>query len=206
MSDLARQAQPLGSRPALILIDMINAFTDPGSPLGSDSESVVDACARLLQAFRGAGFPVCFSTVVYHSASEAPVFRARLPALNLLEAGSEAIEVDARLTPMNGELLLEKRYASAFFGTHLAEHLRAMGADSLVVVGLTTSGCVRATVIDGVQHDFSVWVPREAVGDRNTEAHRANLHDMHAKYAEVLSLAETLAAVEVAQARGRDGE
>jgi nicotinamidase-related amidase len=190
----------------LILIDMINAFTDPGSPLGSDSDLVVDACGALLGAFRSAGFPVCFTTVVYHSASEAPVFRARLPALDLLEAGSEATAVDPRLKPIDGELLLEKRYASAFFGTKLAEQLRAMGADSLVVVGLTTSGCVRATVIDGLQNDFSVWVPREAVGDRNSEAHRANLHDMHAKYAEVVSLAETLAAIEGMQTQGRGGE
>ena len=116
----------------------------------------------------------------------------------MLEAGSPAVRVDERLQPRDGELVVVKQFASAFFGTELAAWLKDTGADSLVVVGLTTSGCVRATVIDGLQHDYSVWVPTEAVGDRNPTAHAANLHDMHAKYAEVVSVAETLAALEQA--------
>ena len=94
-----------------------------------------------------------------------------------------------------GEALIEKQWASSFFGTDLAVQLKAAKADSLVVTGLTTSGCVRATVVDGLQHDYPVVVPREAVGDRNAEAHRANLHDLHAKYAEVQGLDEVLAAL-----------
>jgi nicotinamidase-related amidase len=195
MADLARKAQRLGSRPALLLIDMINAFTDPMSPLGSESDSVVSACAQLLAAFRRHQLPVCFTTVVYSDAQQARVFRDRLPALDVLQAGSDAVAVDRRLAPAPGELLLEKHYASAFFATDLASWLRSQSVDSLVVVGLTTSGCVRATVIDGLQHDYPVWVPEEAVGDRNLDAHRANLHDMHAKYAEVVSLSDTLEAL-----------
>jgi nicotinamidase-related amidase len=198
MADLDRQPQRLGRRPALLLVDTIEAFTDPGSPLGSESDAVVEACRRLLDAFRGRGLPVCFTTVVYDSPAQAPVFRARLPALNMLERGSDAVAVDARLLPVDGELVLEKRYASAFFDTVLADWLREQGVDSLVATGLTTSGCVRATVVDALQHDYCVWVPREAVGDRNAYAHAANLHDMHAKYAEVVGLDETLAALEAA--------
>ncbi len=195
MPDLARQTQHLGSRPALVLVDMIRGFTDPESPLGSESGSVVRACQDLLQAFRARGLPVCFTTVVYDGDEEASVFRARLPALNTLTRDSEAVAVDPQLAPEEGELVLEKHFASAFFATDLAPWLAEQGADSLVVTGLTTSGCVRATVVDGLQHNYCVWVPREAVGDRNELAHAANLHDMHAKYAEVVSLEETVAAL-----------
>lgn len=197
MTDLARHPQPLGHRPALLLVDMIEAFTMPESPLGSPSEAVVAACARLLEAFRRCGLPVYFTTVVYDDPAQARVFRARLPALDVLRRDSSAVRVDARLAPLAGEALIEKRYASAFFGTDLGARLCADGADSLVVTGLTTSGCVRATVVDALQHDLSVWVPREAVGDRNASAHAANLHDMHAKYAEVVALDDVLAAIVV---------
>ncbi|MDP5070072.1 MAG: isochorismatase family protein, partial [Congregibacter sp.] len=176
------QSQALGARPALLLIDMIYGFTDPGSPLGSSCDGVVDACARLQAAFRVRGLPVCFTTVVYSKAAQAPVFRARLPALNILSQGSDTVRVDDRLRPGDDEPVFEKHYASAFFGTGLAAWLALQKVDSLVVVGLTTSGCVRASVVDALQHDYPVWVPAEAVGDRNAAAHAANLHDMHAKY------------------------
>jgi nicotinamidase-related amidase len=195
VTDLARRSQALGLRPALLLVDMVQAFTNPSSPLGSEADEVVAACAQLLVAFRARHLPICFTTVVYRSDREARVFRARVPALELLAAGSSAVQVDARVAPHTGEMLLEKQYASAFFGTGLAAWLREQGADSLVVCGLTTSGCVRATVVDGLQHDYVVWVPRQAVGDRNAAAHAANLHDMHAKYADVVSLDAVLEAL-----------
>ncbi|WOJ93594.1 isochorismatase family protein [Congregibacter variabilis] len=195
MADLARQSQALGARPALVLIDMINAFTDEHGPLGSPSDAVVDACGQLQRAFRRKGLPVCFTSVVYDQSNQAKVFRARLPALNILKSGSAAVDVDKRLRPVDGEPVFEKHYASAFFGTGLLAWLKSQNADSLVIVGLTTSGCVRASVVDGLQHGYVVWVPEEAVGDRNAAAHAANLHDMHAKYAEVVSLSDTLAAV-----------
>lgn len=195
MADLARQSQPLGLRPGLLLIDMIEAFTDPASPLGSDSVAVVDACAMLLAAFRGRALPVCYTSVVYSDVDQGSVFRARVPALNMLQAGSPAVRVDSRLAPESTEPVFEKHYASAFFATDLAPWLRGQQVDSLVIAGLTTSGCVRASVIDALQHDYVVWVPKEAVGDRNSAAHTANLHDMHAKYAEVTSLAQTLGAL-----------
>lgn len=190
--DLDRKTLGLGRRPALILVDMINGFTDPACPLGSDCQEVVQANARLLKRFRELSLPVFFTTVIYRDESQARVFRSRLPALNVLEPGSRWVEVDPALTPRDGEALIEKQWASAFYATDLAEQLRAAGADSLVVTGLTTSGCVRATVVDGLQYDYPVVVPRQAVGDRNADAHAANLHDMNAKYADVLDLEEVL--------------
>lgn len=192
MTDLARQSHRLGALPALLVVDMINSFTDPASPLGSDSQGVVEANVRLLQAFRVQGLPVFFTTVVYHDERQASVFRARLPALNMLTPHSDAVAIDHRLKRRADETLVEKQYASAFFGTPLTDTLRAAFVDSLVVTGLTTSGCVRATVVDGLQHDFPVFVPQDAVGDRNHEAHLANLHDMHAKYADVVDSHELI--------------
>ncbi|MDX1557205.1 MAG: isochorismatase family protein [Xanthomonadales bacterium] len=195
MPDLDRQSQGLGSRPALIVVDVINGFTDPACPLGSPADDVVSACARLLDAFRAHELPVFFTTVVFHDDQQAHVFRRRLPALNVLEPGSHWTMVDERLAPRDGEPVIEKQSASAFFGTDLAGRLTAAGVDSLVVVGLTTSGCVRATAVDGLQHDFPVVVAREATGDRNLEAHEANLLDLDAKYADVVSADEVLSAI-----------
>ncbi len=192
MSDLRRQSVGLGQRPALLLVDMIRGFTDPNCPLGSECAEVVAANAQLLAAFRERCLPVVFTTVVYRDATQARVFRERIPALNLLQPGSPWVEVDPALTPREFEAVVEKQWASSFFGTDLAERLRQDGVDSLVVTGLTTSGCVRATVVDGLQHEFPVVVPRQAVGDRNPEAHAANLFDMHAKYADVLDLQDVL--------------
>jgi nicotinamidase-related amidase len=200
MPDLARQAQHLGRRPALVLVDMINGFTDPGCPLGSESDAVVAVNRRLLDAFRRRGLPVFFTTVVYDSVEQASVFRARLPDLNLLQRDSDWVKVDPRLQPAAGESVVEKQYASAFFGTDLLQRLRQAGADSLVVTGLTTSGCVRATAVDGLQNDFPVVVVSDAVGDRNLEAHRANLHDLDAKYADVRDCEAVLAELESAGA------
>lgn len=190
--DLQRQNVSLGDRPALVLVDMINGFTHSECPLGTDCPEVVDANAQLLKAFRDKGLPVFYTTVVFHNAAQAKVFRARISALNLLTPESDWVKVDPRLAMQEGEVLVEKQWASAFHKTELDQLLRQAGADSLVVTGLTTSGCVRATVVDGLQYDYPVVVPEEAVGDRNQEAHRANLHDMHAKYADVQPLQQVL--------------
>jgi maleamate amidohydrolase len=193
VADLRRQSQALGQRPALVLVDMVNGFTDPASPLGSDSAALVAVNRRLLEAFRRRHWPVFFTTVVYRHKDQAPVFRRRLPDLNLLQAGSHWVEVDPRLEPLDWEPVIEKQYASGFHGTELLAQLRTSGADCLVVTGLTTSGCVRATAVDGLQYDFPVFVVSDAVGDRNPEAHAANLHDLHAKYADVVDSATLLA-------------
>ena len=193
MPDLYRKAQSLGIKPALILVDMIRAFTDPDCPLGSSCDDVVAVNARLLSEFRERNLPIVYTTVVYSDVSQATIFRSRLPALNLLEMGSPLVEVDPRLSRRNNEFLIEKHYASGFFGTYLLERLKGCEADSLVITGLTTSGCVRATAVDGLQNDFPVVVVSDAVGDRNEEAHMANLHDLNAKYAEVMTAEQVVA-------------
>jgi nicotinamidase-related amidase len=188
--DLDKKSLGLGNKPALVLVDMIEGFTNPECPLGCDCPEVVDANARLLQLFREQQLPVFFTTVVYQNAGQARVFRDKVPSLDVLTPDSRWVKVDKRLAREEGEALIEKHWASAFRATDMDEQLRALGVDSLVATGLTTSGCVRATVVDGMQYDYRVVVPREAVGDRNPEAHEANLFDMHAKYGDVWSLVQ----------------
>lgn len=190
--DLERNNLGLGHKPALVLVDMVNGFTDPASPLGLDCPGVVAANASLLQAFHSRSLPVFFTTVAYHNDGQARVFRNRLPDLNILTPGSRWVQIDDRLSFQAGDQLVEKQWASAFHGTDLDLLLRNSGVDSLVVTGLTTSGCVRATAVDGLQYDYPVVVVREAVGDRNMQAHTANLFDIHAKYADVMALADVL--------------
>jgi nicotinamidase-related amidase len=187
----------LGARPALVVVDVNVGFTDPASPLVCDLDDVVGAIARLLDAFREAGLPVAFTTVSYDEAARhaAAAFIGKVPALLTLEAGSRWIEIDPRLAPLEREPVFNKLWASAFFGTPFASFLAARRADSLVVTGASTSGCVRATVVDALQHGYPPTVPREAVGDRNPAAHEANLYDIEAKYGDVLPVADVLAAI-----------
>lgn len=192
MTDLQRHSLGLGEHPALVLVDVIKGFTDPACPLGSEADSVVDACRALLDVFRQKSLPVFFTTVVYHNESQARVFRQRVPALNVLEPGSEWVKIDPRITPVSGETIIEKQWASGFFNTDLAHRLKAVGADSIVMGGLTTSGCVRATAVDGLQNDYRVVVAREATGDRNVAAHESNLFDLQAKYVDVLALEDVI--------------
>lgn len=196
MPDLARQLQGLGRKPALLLVDMIRGFTDPACPLGSKADAVVEANRTLLAAFRARRLPVIFTTVIYRNEQQARVFRDRLPALDVLTPESAWVQVDERLAPQPDESVIEKQWASGFFKTGLDAELRGRGVDSLVITGLTTSGCVRATAVDGLQHDYRVVVPRQAVGDRNPEAHAANLFDLSAKYADVLDLDQVLSLLE----------
>ncbi len=186
MTDLARHSQTLGNRPALIIVDMINGFTDPKSPLGGSYPDILQANLALLNVFRENNLPVFFTKVVYNKTAQARVFRDRLPALNVLIPGSEWVKINPALSRRKNEYIIEKHWASGFFKTELAEKLQSVKADSLVVTGLTTSGCVRATTLDGLQHNYKVFIAREAVGDRNMDAHKANLFDLHAKYADVV--------------------
>ena len=170
------------------------------------AEKIVLAIQQLLGETRKAGFPVVFTTVSYSEGDKvaARAFIDKIPALLTLEAGSRWVEIDPRIAPLPGEPVLNKLFASAFFGTPLAALLTAAGCDSVIVTGASTSGCVRATVVDALQHGFRPLVPREAVGDRNPDAHAANLYDMDTKYADVVSLAEVLEHLEeVGAARAR---
>ena len=189
---LQRNALGLGDRPALVVVDIVNGFTDPGCPLGSDADSVVAANVTLMEAFHRRGLPVFLTTVIFRDEQQARVFRNRLPALELLTPESHWVAFDTRLPIIESDIFIEKTHASSFHGTRLSEQLAEVNADSLVVTGLTTSGCVRATAVDGLQYGFRVVVPREAVGDRDLHAHNANLYDLDAKYADVISVNDAI--------------
>ena len=193
-----------GERPALIVVDVNVGFTDPGSPLACPLDDVVVAIQRLLRETRRAGFPVVYTTVSYTEDDKrtAAVFLDKVPALLTLEAGSRWVEIDPRIAPAEGEPVLNKLFASAFHGTELSSLLAVNGCDSLIVTGASTSGCVRATVVDALQHGYRTVVPREAVGDRNPAAHEANLYDIDAKYGDVVSLDEVVAHLEVLAGAG----
>jgi maleamate amidohydrolase len=187
-----------GRRPALVVVDMSVGFTDPASPLVCELDDVVGAIARLLEEARGAQLPVVYTTVSYDEGDKvaAAAFIDKVPALLTLEAGSRWVEIDPRVAPLPGEPVLSKLFASAFFGTPLSSLLAAAGCDSVIVTGASTSGCVRATVVDALQHGYRPVVPREAVGDRNPAAHEANLYDIDAKYGDVVSVDEVVAHLE----------
>lgn len=183
-----------GSRPALIVIDVNVGFTAPDSPLVCDLEDVVAAIRQLLEEARRADIPIVFTTVSYTEGDKrtAAAFIDKVPALLTLQAGSRWVEIDPRLEPRDNEPVMNKLFASAFFGTALSSLLAANGCDSLIVTGASTSGCVRATAVDALQHGYRPIVPREAVGDRNVDAHTANLYDLDTKYADVVALAEVV--------------
>jgi maleamate amidohydrolase len=187
-----------GSRPALLVIDVNLGFTDPASPLVCDLDGMVEAIARLLDETRAADLPVVYTTVSYTEGDKvaAAAFIDKIPALLTLEAGSPWVEIDPRIAPLPHEPVLNKLFASAFFGTPLSSLLTSAGCDSVIVTGASTSGCIRATVVDALQHGFRPVVPREAVGDRNAAAHEANLYDIDTKYGDVVPLDEVVAHLE----------
>ena len=187
-----------GRRPALLVVDVNVGFTDPASPLVCDLDDVVAAIGRLLDEARRAELPVVYTTVSYDEGDKltAAAFIDKIPALLTLEAGSRWVEIDPRIAPLTGEPVLNKLFASAFFGTALSSLLAAAGCDSVIVTGASTSGCVRATVVDAIQHGYRPLVPREAVGDRNPAAHEANLYDIDAKYGDVVTVDEVVALLE----------
>ena len=180
-----------GSRPALLIVDFINAFTDPTCPLGSNLDAEVAETRKLLDSFRSYGHPVHYTTTAYEEGyASAGVFIKKVPSLSHLKQGSPLVDVDERVKPVAGETVWEKKYASAFFGTALAAALSAQNVDTLIVTGCTTSGCVRASAVDGCQSGFRTLVVRECVGDRSAAAHEANLNDLDAKYADVVGIDE----------------
>jgi nicotinamidase-related amidase len=176
-----------GDRPALIVIDLINAFTDPDTGLGGEFDEVIDQTKKLLEIFRNYNLPRYFTTVAYEeSYGDAGVFIEKIPALRELQLGTEAVKVDERIAPKDDERVILKKYASAFFGTDLSTELTTDGVDTLVIVGVTTSGCIRATAVDSLQEGYRTIVPADAVGDRAEKPHQANLFDIDAKYGDVV--------------------
>jgi nicotinamidase-related amidase len=184
-----------GRRPALLVIDFVRAYLVPGSPLYAGVESARAACRRLLDASRAAGIPVLHTNVCYQPGGRnGGVFFRKVPALKCFEAGArpDLAAFAEGLEPAPGETVITKQYASAFFGTTLASTLTALGVDTVLITGVSTSGCVRASAVDACQHGFVPLVVRDAVGDRHTAPHEANLFDLQAKYAEVVGIGTAL--------------
>ncbi len=180
-----------GRRPALLVIDFVRAYLVEGSPLYAAAEPARAAAQTLLEAARRSGIPVVHTNVQYQPGGrDGGVFFRKVPALRCFEAGArpDLAEFAAGLEPVAGETVITKQYASAFFGTSLASTLTALGVDTVLIAGVSTSGCVRASAVDACQHGFVPLVVREAVGDRHPAPHEANLFDLQAKYAEVVSL------------------
>jgi nicotinamidase-related amidase len=186
-----------GARPALLVIDIIRAFTDLRSPLASNLDEQVAAIRTLLGVARERDMPVIFSTVAYDpDLQEAGLWIRKIPSNSWLVEGSEWVELDERLERQPREMLLVKKYASCFFGTDLAARLVSRQIDTLVITGCTTSGCVRATAVDSCSLGLHTIVVQEAVGDRAELPHIANLFDIDAKYGDVVQLPDAVAYLE----------
>lgn len=183
-----------GERPALIVVDMVKAFTNPDLPLGADLDAEIAAIRPLLDVAHERGIPVIFSTVMYedHDLKDAGIWALKQKGAMTLKKGTGLSAVDERLDFTERDSFLLKKYASCFFGTDLVPRLMAHGVDTLIITGCTTSGCVRATAVDSVQNGFRPMIVREAVGDRSDAAHEQSLFDLDAKYGDVVSLADTL--------------
>ena len=186
MNELESYSTGIGNYPALVVVDMCKAFVDPLSPLGFECTELIDANIKLVEKFRLKKLPIFFTTTIYRNESEASIFRKKLPALNILKPNSEEISFLKELQPTSTEKIIEKKFASAFFQTNLYDLLKLQNIDSLIISGVTTSGCVRATALDSLQHNFFTTVVENCVGDRSNDAHQSNLVDLKLKYADVL--------------------
>ncbi len=184
-----------GKRPAVAVIDFQIGFTAPErSPLAGNLDAEVAATNRIIAAARKKNVPVIFTVVGYdpHRQDDAGLWPEKAPSLRLLTLGSELVKLDPRLNRQPEDLVIVKKYASGFFGTYLASTLTMKIVDTLIVTGCTTSGCVRATVMDALAHGFRPIVPLEAVGDRAQEPHEANIFDIGSKYGDVVPTSEVI--------------
>lgn len=184
-----------GERPALLVIDFMKAYVTEGAALFAPG--VVEAVRHvpvLLKAAREAGIPVIHTNILYHApgCADGGVWVRKAPVMQAMVAGNPLAEFCQGVEPAPGEPVITKQYASAFFGTSLAPMLHAQGVDTVVLAGCSTSGCIRASAVDGVQHGFRTIVVRECVGDRHEGPHEANLFDIDSKYGDVVSLDEAV--------------
>jgi maleamate amidohydrolase len=183
-----------GDRPALLIVDFINAYVTEGEPLYAPQ--VIDAVREtvaVVGAARGSQVPVIFTRVIYSpSGADGGIFLRKVPALRAMVEGEPMSEIVPELTPAPDDVVIKKQDASAFFGTALAATLTSQGIDTLILAGCSTSGCIRASAVDGMQHGFRVVVPRECVADRHHGPHEANLFDIDSKYGDVVSKEEVL--------------
>jgi nicotinamidase-related amidase len=187
------QRSGYGNSPAVLVVDMARAFCDPEHPVGADMSETLEQIAVLLEAARRKDLLTVYTTIAYHeSGADAGTWASKLPTLRLLKLGDPITEIHPRIAPLDRDHVIVKKFASAFFQTHLASLLHASGVDTLVVAGCSTSGCIRASVIDSVSYGFRTVVPAECVADRVPGPHLANLFDIDSKYADVVSVDEVL--------------
>ncbi len=191
------QSVTLGEHPAVLVVDFSRGFTDPECTMGSDLTEEVEATSRLLAAAREREIPIIFTTIGFEpNLKDGSLWLQKAPGLAELQVGGKWVEIDPRLERGEDEVVILKKGASAFFGTNLPSVLVSQGVDTIVLCGATTSGCIRATAIDLLQYGYPTLVPRECVGDRAQAPHEANLVDIQAKYADVVSVEEALAYIE----------
>lgn len=182
-----------GKNPAIVVVDLSNGFTDPDCALGSNLDDVVDANNQLLDVARAKGVPIMFTSIVLdETGTNGGVWTQKVGSLPVLKAGSRWVEIDPRLNRRSNEIIVTKQGASAFSGTNLAAVLASLRVDTIIVTGASTSGCIRATGIDGMQNGYPTLIPYQCVGDRHAQAHEANLFDLDSKYADVLPLEEVI--------------
>ncbi|WP_047151288.1 isochorismatase family protein [Aneurinibacillus tyrosinisolvens] len=186
-----------GKKPCLIVVDMIKGFTNPTMPMGSDLSSQIAEVNKLLDMMHVMDLPVFFTTISYDDdkLADSGIWYQKMEGLKTLKAGTEAVNVDSRLDFRSGDSLITKKYASAFFGTDLIARLNANGIDTIIIVGCTTCGCVRATAVDALQYGYRPIVIEDAVGDRSLASHKQSLFDLRQKYADVLKTDEVIATV-----------
>jgi nicotinamidase-related amidase len=183
----------LGTRPALLVVDFCRGFTDPDCPLGSDATAEVERTRAVLDVARARAAFVLFTTIAYDEAARATTtWLRKVPSLGELAVGSRWVDIDGRLGRLDHEPVVAKHGASAFFGTPLQALLVAGRVDTVLVMGATTSGCVRASVVDAVQYGFPTFVVTDCCADRSAGPHEANLFDMTAKYADPLVAEEVV--------------
>jgi len=195
------QSVGIGRKPALCIVDFVNGFVDPKIFGGGNITDAVMRTVPLLAAARRRGLPIAFTRVVYRDdGSDHGAFVRKVPALATLTETAPAGQIVPELVPLPGEAILRKTQPSAFFGTGYAELLRKQGVDTVIVTGCTTSGCVRATAVDAMSHDFRTIVARDCVGDRSLAAHDANLFDMEQKYADLMDADVIIASLDRAAA------
>ena len=182
-----------GSRPVLLVVDMVQAYFDPECPLFAEVEGELAKTISLIAAARETGVSVIYTNVVYHeSGIDGGLFYKKAPVLACFRAGSPMGAWPEGISPRDDELVISKQYPSAFFGTSLGATLTAQGIDTVVTCGVTTSGCIRATCLDTVSNGFIPIIVEDACGDRHQAPHDANIFDMNAKYADVVTSADVL--------------
>lgn len=193
-----------GERPAVLVIDMARAWVDPSEQLGSDLDAVAKEISRVLGIARAIPLPVFFTTMAYDPESEiGEVLKRKTPHCMTMIRGSANVELIGELERRPGEALIEKPHASAFFGTNLLSILVGQGIDTVVVVGCSTSGCIRSTCESAFNCGMRAIVPRQAVGDRSPSGHEAALFDIDNRFADVCEMGDVLAHLE--QLRGSTG-